>query len=70
MTLRSRSLRTSAVDVAVAGLQKRPTSANVFREGSWMFPDPGIMADIVTKPKNILVLQLKAGNESKLMQPM
>ena len=45
MTLRSRSLHITAVDVAVVGLQKRPISGIVLRVGIREFPGPGIIAD-------------------------
>ena len=43
MTLRSRSLHITAVDVAVVGLQKRPISGIVLRVGILEFPGPGIL---------------------------
>jgi len=68
--LHSRVLHTMAVDVVALGLQKWPISAKVLREGIWKFSGPGIVVDKVVKPEDRLVLQLKAGNKSKLMWEM
>jgi len=57
----------TAVDVVALGLQKQLISAKVLREGIWKLPGPSIVVDKVTKPKDRLVLQLKAYDESKLM---
>ena len=45
MTLRSKALQMTAVDVVVTGLQKRPISAKVLRVGIQEFPGPGMVAD-------------------------
>ena len=66
----SRVLHMMAVDVVALGLQKRPISAKVLREGIWKLSGPGIVVDKVTKPEDKLVLQLKARDESKLTWEM